>query len=207
MSILEKLFRKHTATTYPLDNESPGKMIGITKIISKLSIFCIFMFLTIFGFSQNTIYIGTKSYSATKWWNFLNAGVYESWLPNSTLSVCFAKSASGGILIFSAETLYSDFNIGGKILIYMNDGSVISLSNRINKDHADGHSTVIYSLNSTQITNLKTNDILQIRYSIISQYTKDGFTAGNRHNISLKPGVYDERTYDTAKEISELLEK
>jgi len=184
MSILDKLFRKQT----------------LTYLI-------IFMFLTNFAFSQNTIFIGTKSYSATKWWNFLNAGVYESWLPNSTLSVCFVKSSSGGMLVFSAESLYSDYNIGGKIMIYMNDGSVISLNNRISKDHADRHSTVIYSLNGTQITNLKTNDILQIRYSIISQYTKDGYTAGNRHNISIQPGVYDERTYDTAKEITELLEK
>jgi len=93
-------------------------------------------------------------------------------------------------------------------MMYMKDGSVISLTNRLNKDHADGYSTVIYSVNNTQMSNLKTNGILKIRYSIIGSYsTKDSYTAENRHNISMQPNVYDERTFDTAQEITDLLEK
>lgn len=183
-------------------------MKSTTKIISKLSVIFMFTFLTNSTFSQNTIYIGTESYSATNWWGFLNAGKYESWLPNSTLSVCFVKSTSSGKLVLSAKTLSSDQSIGGTIMMYMKDGSVISLNNRINIDHADEYSTAIYSVNNTQISNLKTNDILKIRYSIIGPYNiKDSYTAENRHNISTQPGVYDERTYDTAQEITELLEK
>jgi hypothetical protein len=173
----------------------------------SLKLIIILFFITGTAFSQNTIFIGTKSYNSTKWWGFLNANIYESWQPNSTLAVCIAKSTSGAMLVLSAQTLSSDEYIGGTVIIYLNDGSAISLANRINKDNADGRTTVIYSLNGVQINSLKRNTILKIRYTIVGPYIKNSYTGENRHNISLTPGVYDERTYNTASEIAELLEK
>lgn len=157
-------------------------------------------------FSQNTIYVGTKSYPATNTWSFLKNGKYEGYGYNATLEVTFAKYINGGYMMLSTGGVFSeDESIGGTVLIYLNNGEVLTVTNRLHKDYVDEKTVVVYSISSSQINKLKLINISQIRYSIIASYGgKSGFTADNRYNKSYNPGVYDEGVYQTARDINEL---
>ena len=171
--------------------------------MKKIQLLLILTFFITTIYSQS-IFIGTKSYPATDTWAFLKSGKYEGFMVYSVADICFAKASSGGYLMISTETVTSDESINGNILIYLTNGKAFALSNRIFNDYSDNKAISIYSVSSSQISMLETSDISKIRYSIVSNYNKEGFTAENRHNISQQPGVYDEATYNTAQKIKEL---
>lgn len=157
------------------------------------------------SYSQNKIYVGTKSYDATSTWMFLKKDKYANYQYDATLDVTIAKSKNGGYLMLSTGGVFFETqSIGGTISIYLKDGRVITLTNRLHKDFADEKSTVIYSVSLAQLNILKIVDILQIRYNLVSSYSKTGFTAQNRYNKSFNLNEYDEGVYVTSKEINEL---
>lgn len=157
------------------------------------------------AFSQNNIYIGTKSYPSTDTWLFLKKGHYDYMGFDASLEVTFAKSSNGGLLMLSTGGVFSETqSIGGKILIYLSNGDVLEINKRLYKDFADKKATSIYSITLNQINKLKTYDIAQIRYSLIDGYGgKSGTTAENRYNNGHYPGiVHKEGAFQTAREIS-----
>lgn len=175
----------------------------------RLLISITFLLLSLKSFSQNTIYVGTKSYPATETWNFLKKGKTQHYEFNSTLDVTIAKSSKGGYLMLSADgVFFENQSIGGTILIYLENGEVLTLNNRLYKDFADEKTTAIYSIPINIINKLKSYNISEIRYSILTtnygSTSKSGFTAQNRRNIAREPSTYKGSNYETAKEIREL---
>jgi hypothetical protein len=100
-------------------------------------------------------------------------------------------------------------HIGGPVLIYLNDGNVVSLSNRVSSDNADEESRALYSLSQSNINALKASDIRQIRFSVVRFDTKTSYTAenlGRESEVPLAPGISITKRlpYQTAKEVSSL---
>lgn len=157
------------------------------------------------AFSQNKIYIGTKSYPATDTWRFLKKGHYDYMGFDASLEVTFAKSNNGGLLMLSTGGVFSETeNIGGNVLIYLSNGDVLVINKRLYKDFADQKANSIYSITLNQLNKLKTYDIAQIRYYLFDGHGgKSGTTAENRYNNGHYPGiVHKEGSFQTAREIS-----
>ena len=156
------------------------------------------------SFSQNNLYIGTKSYPATRTWGFLFANEYNNWTDNS-LGISVAKKNDGsGLFVVSAHSIFSNESISGLIILYLDNGETISLATRVSKDFSDDYITSIYSLSKQQINKLKLSTIRKVRISIVSFGSKKGVTGENRMNISTDPSVYEERTTNTSEEITQL---
>ncbi len=171
----------------------------------KLFIAVLFSLIVVPSYSQNKIYVGTKSYEATSTWNFLKKEKYANYQYDATLDVTIAKSKNGGYMMLSTGgVFFATQSIGGTILLYLSNGKALTVTNRLHKDFADEKSTVIYSISSSQINTLRAVNISQIRYSIVSSYNKAGFTAQNRYNKSFELNEYDEGVYATSEEINEL---
>jgi len=162
------------------------------------------LLISITTLSQSTIYIGTKSYSATQSWTFTNAGIVNSYSWNGATLVSVGKKQSGGLLMLSTQTISSQSSIAGNVIVYLNNRNAFSISNRLYKDYADGNSIAIYSLTDAQVSLLKKYNISSIRFTIWNSSHKSSTTAENRNNISTDPSVYKVYIHNTAQQVEDL---
>lgn len=145
------------------------------KLKLLLSITIIFCYTL--AFSQNYIYKGDKRYPSTSTWEFkVNA---SSTIRNA--EICIAKHGSGGYLMLSVQSQFS--YLRGNVLLYLNDGNVITCIDRNIKDKVDNQSISLYNLTYSEIEKLKNARINSIRFSVIDNYgiSKDSYTAINQY--------------------------
>jgi hypothetical protein len=69
--------------------------------------------------AQNSIYIGTKKYSATDEWQFTVENGYPE-IGNATIT--FAKNGTSGFLMISVDTHHP---LKGNVMIYLDNGDAI----------------------------------------------------------------------------------
>lgn len=105
--------------------------------------------------SQNTIYVGNKSYPSTSTWEF------------AELSLEFGRStiSSGIILVTVKEDQFYQQYFGAILSIYLKNGKLISL-NKIANDRVNGYISAAYSVNSINLKMLKNSDIDRVRYTV-----------------------------------------
>lgn len=105
--------------------------------------------------SQNTIYVGNKSYPATSTWEF------------AELSLEFGKStiSSGILMVTVKEDQFYQQYFGSLLTIYLKNGKLISL-NKIANDRVNGYISAVYSVNSINLKMLKNSDIDRVRYTV-----------------------------------------
>lgn len=162
-------------------------------LLSITSIFCYTL-----AFSQNYIYKGEKRYPSTPTWEFkVNA---SSTIRNA--EICIAKHGSGGYLMLSVQSQFS--YLSGNVLLYLNDGNVITCIDRNIKDKVDNQSISLYNLTYSEIEKLKNARINSIRFSIIDNYgiSKDSYTATNEYkyevefdNDKIQRAIYGDELY------------
>lgn len=157
--------------------------------------------------SQNVIYVGTKSYPATENWTFTNAEFVNSFDYNGATMVSVARKNTEGLLMLSTHSISDQENVSGTVIIYLENGNALSVSNRIYRDFADDQSIAIYPLSENQIASLKTSNISKIRFSLVSSFDKRGITAENRINVSKDPSQIKIDVSDTSEEIAALFSK
>jgi hypothetical protein len=125
-------------------------------------------------FAQNSIYIGTKKYSATPEWEFTVENGYPE-IGNATIT--FAKNGSSGYLMVSVDTHHP---LKGDVMIYLNNGDAIICKDTKMKDMHDGLTIGIYNLTSSEIEKMKNSDISSIRVSVFQySYQLYSFTIKN----------------------------
>ena len=155
--------------------------------------------------SQNNIYIGNKSFSATEQWTFecsLEAGI-------GNLDVQIAKNENGGYLKLG---IYSNDNwnyIGGNVSVFLEDGSIITCTDKGTRDEVDGKSIALYSFTNSEIEKLKELDILMLRFIIKAKPGIYGSSVGNytAKNIKSKSVLGNETEYyDTSESVKALYE-
>ena len=162
------------------------------------------------SYSQSVIYKGEKSYIATDSWRFET----NKYINDENLSVKVAKvTNSSGYLMLSTKVFPPYATISGPILLYLENGKVITLINKVSSDNVDDESIVLFSLSLTHINSLKESTIEKVRFSV-DWGRKDNYTANNNGVVVYKnewdqfSRTFEDKKYvlqlNTAAEVSEL---
>lgn len=136
-----------------------------------------------FGYSQNVLFIGNKTYPSTDPFILKSNKEWDGF----DLNVSIAKMEESAIIVLSANVFDCYVRIYGKILIYLEDGNVITCIDRAKFDCVDGKTTTLYSLNKTEINQLKISNIHTIRFSLkcvgcISSSAEGDYSVSNNGN-------------------------
>ncbi|NRB58310.1 MAG: hypothetical protein HRU50_00040 [Winogradskyella sp.] len=113
-------------------------------------------------YGQNLFLIGEKSYPCTETFvldsnmGFLNEG----------LSVLIAKDGNKGMIVVSKKVTSTNDRIKGKLIIYLDDGTVISCIDGNKNDMVDNITSSVYFLTNEELNKMKSSNIYSIRYSI-----------------------------------------
>jgi hypothetical protein len=142
---------------------------------------------TILIYSQNTFFIGDKTYPSTDTYT-LNS--HENIF--NKLEISFAKDGNSGFIILSTRTNYFASLLGGNLVIYLEDNTTIKCIDRGLKDYVDNISTIIYKLTGDEIRRLKYNNIYSIRYNLIES---DSF--GKRSKSYTVQNFKSEKSYNS----------
>ena len=168
----------------------------VTLVLLNLSLYC---------YSQNLIFVGTKSYTATSSWNFSPP---KRTFSDDGIIVQIGKSPTGGIFMISVASEFGQASIDGAVLIYLKDGKVISLTNKITDDYANDRISVIYVVTSNSIDKMKGSNIANVRFTY-------AYPNGRKMGLSARNGqLYDNGIFinenveiQTASEITELFSR
>jgi len=146
-------------------------------------------FLTLNTYAQNFFFIGENNYPVTEMCTLQsNSDTSSSYINN--LNVLFGKSGDVGVIIVSTKTV-STVRISGKLLIYLDDGSVISCLDKGVKDNVDDIASTAYHLTNADLSKLKNSNINTIRYEVkcaecLSNPLVEGnYSASNKGNTKV----------------------
>jgi hypothetical protein len=121
-------------------------------------------FLTLNTYGQNFFFIGENSFPVTKTCTLQsNSDTSSSYVNN--LNFLFGKSGDVGVIIVSTKTV-STVRISGKLLVYLDDGTVISCLDKGVKDNIDDIASTAYYLTNGDLNKLKKSNINTIRYEV-----------------------------------------
>jgi hypothetical protein len=159
------------------------------------------------SFGQNLIYYGNKKYTATSIWTFK----CENYFWVGDLDVQIAKTNNGGYLKVAIEVPTNDLYIGSSVFIFLEDGTIITCSDKGIRDYLDKQSIALYVLTQAEMEKLKSINISKIRFKIKTKYSKynqdpGSFTAYNHFevmNLNYK-GLFDKnKTVEKEKDYYE----
>lgn len=132
-------------------------------------------------YSQNVLFIGNKKYPSTDSFVLKSNKEWDGY----DLNVSVAKIEESGIIVLSTNVFDCSVKISGNILIYLEDGSVITCIDRAKFDCVDGKTTTLYNLNKLEINQLKASNINTIRFSLrcadcLSSTAEGNYSASNK---------------------------
>jgi len=158
-------------------------------------------------FSQNTLSIGVKSYPATPEFRFvLSDFIFRS----KSAPIQIGKKGNAGVLLISAESPHETrCNISGLLYLYLENGDIISLQNKIGSDYVDDRIFALYSISAPDIDKLKYSNILKVRFTYTNFLgTSKGLTAGSYSIMprsTLDPPIdWDAAKVETKNEVKKL---
>jgi len=149
----------------------------------KKGITILTMILTFTLNGQNLFFIGEKSFLSTENYS-LKANSDKNYI--NDLDVKFAKDKNSKLIALSTKTL--DVQFRGNLIIYLDDGTVITTSQVGIFDYVDKIALAVYYLTDEELDKMKKSNINTIRYSLKNEYGDDGtfggnFTASNKSKI------------------------
>ena len=113
--------------------------------------------------AQSFAFIGENSYPSTERFKLQSNSDKEE---ISDLNVVFAKDVETSLVIVSAK-LTDVVKIANKLIIYLDDGTVISCTDRGINDNVDDVAISAYRLTSSEIGKMKESSINTIRFEIV----------------------------------------
>ena len=113
--------------------------------------------------AQNFTFIGENSYPSTERFKLQSNSDKEE---ISDLNVVLAKEGETSLVIVSSK-LTDVVKIANKLIIYLDDGTVISCTNRGINDNVDDVAISAYRLTSSEIGKMKESNINTIRFEIV----------------------------------------
>lgn len=172
--------------------------------MKKMKLFFTILAIMIFGeiSSQNTFFVGNKTYKATPTWTFYtNECMYDNY-PKVTV----AKGSNGGYLVLTLSTPMEEFRIGGSLLIYLEDNTVIKCIDNKSRDRANNKETKIYNLTLNEIHKMASSKAISIRFNIKKFSTIESYIAENKYQPTFNESFRRDtkKYYDTELDISEL---
>ena len=113
--------------------------------------------------AQNFTFIGENSYPSTERFELQSNSDKEE---ISNLNLVFAKDGISPMIIVSSK-LTDVVKIANKLIIYLDDGTVISCTDRGINDNVDDVATSAYRLTPSEIGKMKKSNINTVRYEIV----------------------------------------
>jgi hypothetical protein len=111
---------------------------------------------------QNFFFIGDKSYPSTEIFTLKSNSDHSD---INDLKVLFAKDGTTGLLIVTTKTV-STVRISEKLIIYLDDGTVISCIDKGISDNVDDIASTAYHLTDEEMIKMKKSNINTVRYVI-----------------------------------------
>ncbi len=94
------------------------------------------------------------------------------------MNVLFAKDGTTGLFIAGTRTLGEIF-ISGKLIIYLDDGAVITFNNRVKYEYVDETAISVYSLTNEDLSKMKNSNINTVRYTLENEDGSRPIHGGN----------------------------
>lgn len=127
-----------------------------------LSIIIVTLLITFSAKGQNYVFIGENSFPSTEKFTLQSNSDEEN---INDLKLAFAKDREKGLIVVSSK-LTESVKIAGKLIIYLDDGTVISSKDRGINDNVDDIAISAYYLTTEDLTKMKTSNLNTIRYQI-----------------------------------------
>lgn len=150
------------------------------------------------------VLIDKSSIDATEFWDFS----VEKYAYSGNLKVQIGKNETNGTLLLQIETSNPTYYIGGTVYLFLEDGNVITCTDKNKRTSSDKTVQSYYNLTASEINLLKNNKLTDVRFKIIgteSQFSSPTgfFKAQNKIiNFSAK-----DLNYDTVSAITKLFKK
>ena len=127
-------------------------------------IIILLIFIPLISFSQNLTFIGENSYQSSEEFDF------DNW--ENDLFVTFLKDNDKiMVMLKTLDVLdYKNPSINGKMLVYLDDGKVLSVSKPTYRDYVDNFCISIYPLTKSDVDAIINSNINSIRYALDDKY-------------------------------------
>ena len=130
--------------------------------MKKIPIILIFMlFLTLTANGQNLFFIGENSYPCTE-----SFALQSNLDDGEDLNVLFAKDGATAVIAVTTKSSLQRTIISGKLIIYLDDGSVITCMDRGESYYVDDTAQAVYSLTKVQVNKMRNSNINTVRYTL-----------------------------------------
>ena len=131
------------------------------------------LFIPLISFSQDyLIFVGDKSYSSTKPIEFENA--------KDDVYISFVKTDEGDALYIQTYYLYEPASINKQLALYLGNGDVLTSKKASKTDYVDDNCIAIYPLTKEDVSALKEQQLIQVRFTISQTYASGGGKDVNR---------------------------
>jgi len=127
-----------------------------------LSIIIATLFIALSAKGQNFVFIGKNSFPSTEKFT-LQSNSDKEYI--NDLKLAFAKDGEKELIVVSSK-LTESVKIAGKLIIYLDDGTVISCKDRGINDNVDDIAISAYYLTPEDLTEMETSNLNTIRYQI-----------------------------------------
>lgn len=126
----------------------------------RLIIMAIMLFITLSVKGQNLFFIGENSFTCTETIT-LKANSNEA----EDLDVLLAKDGETGLFAVCTKSDFGEI-FSDKLIIYLEDGTVITCNQKKVSDLVDGNAKAVYTLSSDQLNNLINSNIHTVRFTL-----------------------------------------
>lgn len=130
--------------------------------MKKIPIILISMlFITLIANGQNLFFIGENSYPCTE-----SFALQSNLEDGEDLNVLFAKDGATAVIAVTTKFSLQGTIISGKLIIYLDDGTVITCMDRGESYYVDDTAKAVYSLTNVQVNKMKNSNINTVRYTL-----------------------------------------
>ena len=129
-------------------------------MIRNLTILIVILFTSLTINGQNLFFIGEKSYQCTE-----SIALQSNADDTADLNVLFAKDNNNAFFVVQTKPSLNS-NFSGKLIIYLDDGTVITCNDISESDNVDNIAKAVYSLTKEQLNKMKNSNINTVRYTL-----------------------------------------
>jgi|GEM_PF-1798232 len=154
-------------------------MKGNMKKIPIILISMLFITLTANG--QNLFFIGENSYPCTE-----SFSLQSNLDDGEDLNVLFAKDGATAVIAVTTKSSLQGTIISGKLIIYLDDGTVITCMDRGESYYVDDTAKAVYSLTNEQVNKMKNSNINTVGYILKIYSIQEANRSASNKAISTK---------------------
>lgn len=138
-------------------------ILSITLVISQNAI------------SQDLFFIGEISLPRTS-----TISLQSNSEDQAKLDIIFAKDDSIGFVGISTKTLYPNESFVDKLIIYLQNGAVVTCSDMVVSENVDSNAKALFYLSNEDLSKMKESDIHTVRYTLNFILSETLYSATNK---------------------------